>query len=422
MNGPAITIEQLGKRYSLTEPRNGDGLRHVLQRALEFPFRFARRQAASAAEEFWALRDVSCAIGQGEVVGVIGRNGAGKSTLLKILSRITEPTTGMVRMRGRMASLLEVGTGFHPDLSGRENIFLNGALLGMRRAEIRAKFDEIVAFAEVGKFIDTPVKRYSSGMYVRLAFAVAAHLEPEILVVDEVLAVGDAAFQKKCLGKMGEISKGQGRTVLFVSHSMPAITQLCTRALLLERGSLRREGRVDEVVAEYLKSCSDDGGMIRSALEVDSLRRRKKLFFTSVQLVDRAGNGSADLDVRHPFSLRLAYEVPRPLNRVELSARVMTADGRPVLTSLRSEREPAALERKKEGRYEAEIQFPGMFLMPGTYFINVAAHHPVGEIFDLQENAVQFTIQDTGTNFAPYRDYQSIGVVLKELPWSERKI
>jgi lipopolysaccharide transport system ATP-binding protein len=353
---------------------------------------------------------------------VMGRNGAGKSTLLKILSRITEPTRGTIRMRGRVASLLEVGTGFHPDLSGRENVFLNGALLGMRRAEIRAKFDEIVAFAEIEKFIDTPVKRYSSGMYVRLAFSVAAHLEPEILLVDEVLAVGDAAFQRKCLGKMGDISKGHGRTVLFVSHSMPAIAQLCNRAWLFEGGMLKQDGSVDEVIAGYLHSCSTGSTLVRGGEETDALRSRKKLFFTSVQLLNSAGSNSTDIDVRHPFSLRLEYEVPRPLHRVELSARVVTADGRPVLTSLRSELSPEALEQKKEGRYEAEIRFPGMFLMPGTYFINVAAHHPVGEIFDLQENAIQFTIQDTGTNFAPYRDYQSIGVVLKELPWNERKL
>jgi lipopolysaccharide transport system ATP-binding protein len=422
VNAAVITMEQLGKRYSISERRKGEGLRHAIQNALEFPFRLGRGEQRRRSEEFWALHDVSCAIHPGEVVGLVGRNGAGKSTVLKILSRITEPTRGTVRMRGRIASLLEVGTGFHPDLSGRENVFLNGALLGMRRAEIRARFDEMVAFAEVEKFIDTPVKRYSSGMYVRLAFAVAAHLEPEILLVDEVLAVGDAAFQKKCLGKMGEISKRQGRTVLFVSHSMPVVTQLCTRALLLEGGTLKHDGSADKVIAEYLRSCSEGSGLLLVKEEVEDLRRRKKLFFTSVQLRDSAGSSSTDLDVRRPFSVRLEYEVPRPLNRVELSARVVTSDGRPVLTSLRSELAPDALDQKKEGRYEAEIQFPGMFFMPGTYFINVAAHHPVGEIFDLQENAVQFTIQDTGTHFAPYRDYQSIGVVLKELPWSERKL
>ncbi len=203
-------------------------------------------------EFIWALRDVSCNIAQGEALGIIGRNGAGKSTLLKILSRVTGPTSGIVRARGRVASLLEVGTGFHQELSGRENIYLNGAILGMSRAEVRRKFDEIVAFAEIEKFLDTPVKRYSSGMYVRLAFAVAAHLEPEILVVDEVLAVGDAAFQKKCLGKMESVA-GEGRTILFVSHNMAAIQALCDRAVLLEAGELITEGAVDEVIGCYLQ-------------------------------------------------------------------------------------------------------------------------------------------------------------------------
>src|SRR5204863_7970029 len=202
-------------------------------RPLLRPFNGAAASANGHKEEFWAHKDVSFEVKQGEVVGIIGRNGAGKSTLLKILSRITEPTTGRVRIKGRVASLLEVGTGFHPELSGRENVFLNGAILGMTRVEIKRKFDEIVAFAEVEKFLDTPVKRYSSGMYVRLAFAVAAHLEPEILVVDEVLAVGDAEFQKKCMGKMGEVAKGSGRTVLFVSHNMAAVRTLCHSAILL---------------------------------------------------------------------------------------------------------------------------------------------------------------------------------------------
>lgn len=218
-------------------------------------------------EDFWALKDVSFEVKQGEVVGIIGRNGAGKSTLLKILSRITEPTEGRIRLRGRVASLLEVGTGFHPELTGRENIFLNGAILGMTREEIRRKFDEIVAFAEVEKFLDTPVKRYSSGMYVRLAFAVAAHLEPEILIIDEVLAVGDAQFQKKCLGKMGEVAKG-GRTVLFVSHNMAAVMNLCPKALHFESGRLVNSGSTDDIVRSYLKHDSHN-----KPLEIASTRR-----------------------------------------------------------------------------------------------------------------------------------------------------
>src|ERR1700682_2569479 len=238
MSDSIIAVENLGKRYRIRHQREGRryvALRDVLASKLASPlwwFRQGARPSTESTEDFWALKDVSFEVKQGEAVGIIGRNGAGKSTLLKILSRITEPTEGRVTLRGRVASLLEVGTGFHPELTGRENIFLNGAILGMTRLEIRRKFDEIVAFAEIEKFLDTPVKRYSSGMYVRLAFAVAAHLEPDILGVDEVLAVGDANFQRKCLGKMKDVA-GHGRTILFVSHDMSAVRRLCRRAILL---------------------------------------------------------------------------------------------------------------------------------------------------------------------------------------------
>jgi homopolymeric O-antigen transport system ATP-binding protein len=255
MSDTIITVENLSKRYIIGHQRDSrDALRHRLEGAMRAPFKWLRSRSAekkNAKEEFWALKDVSFEVQQGDAVGIIGRNGAGKSTLLKILSRITEPTNGRVTLRGRVASLLEVGTGFHQELTGRENIYLNGAILGMTRAEIRRKFDEIVAFAEIEQFLDTPVKRYSSGMYVRLAFAVAAHLEPEILIVDEVLAVGDAQFQKKCLGKMGQIARG-GRTVLFVSHNMSAVQSLCRKALLLESGTVKAFDDVRPIVRQYL--------------------------------------------------------------------------------------------------------------------------------------------------------------------------
>ncbi len=271
MSEPIITVEGLGKRYRLGASRSNErytALRDVVAEAATRPFRrlsnkFKSKNGSdesgststqnlnsSRTEEFWALRDINFEVKRGEVLGIIGRNGAGKSTLLKILSRITDPTEGRIKIRGRVASLLEVGTGFHPELTGRENIYLNGAILGMHRHEIKAKFDEIVAFAEVEKFLDTPVKRYSSGMYVRLAFAVAAHLEPEILVVDEVLAVGDTEFQKKCLGKMQDVAQG-GRTVLFVSHNMSAVKLLCTRAVLLTSGSLILDGDSSIVTQRY---------------------------------------------------------------------------------------------------------------------------------------------------------------------------
>jgi lipopolysaccharide transport system ATP-binding protein len=253
----AIRVDNLSKSYRITHLSKNDDLRELISAVCRSVFRHQRRgnsgldPSKASSEEFWALKEVSFEVRRGDVLGIIGRNGAGKSTLLKILSRITRPTAGSVEIRGRVGSLLEVGTGFHPELTGRENIYLNGAILGMKQTDISRKFDEIVAFAEIERFLDTPVKRYSSGMYTRLAFAVAAHLEPEILIVDEVLAVGDAQFQKKCLGKMGEVAEG-GRTILFVSHNMSAISRLCEKALWLEGGRANRMGRSDAVIKEYL--------------------------------------------------------------------------------------------------------------------------------------------------------------------------
>ncbi len=254
MSLPAIEVTGLSKRYVIEHESRHDSLRDTLHHAARKIWRRFRWGTGFDREEFWALRDISFTVQPGEVVGIIGRNGAGKSTLLKVLSRITEPTAGTVRLRGRVASLLEVGTGFHPDLTGRENIFLNGAILGMTRAEVIRKFDEIVAFAEVERFLDTPVKRYSSGMYVRLAFAVAAHLEPEILIIDEVLAVGDAQFQNKCLGKLSQVTREHGRTVLLVSHNMDAILRLCRSALVLAQGKLAFQGDPVAAIAHYAQS------------------------------------------------------------------------------------------------------------------------------------------------------------------------
>jgi lipopolysaccharide transport system ATP-binding protein len=409
---PVIKIENLGKRYALfrDQERGHHGLRHVLQNALSAPFRPRKPKR----EAFWALRNVSFEVQRGEVLGIVGRNGAGKSTLLKVLSRITPPTEGRIRLRGRIGSLLEVGTGFHPDLSGRENIYLNGAILGMRRTEIQRKFDEIVAFAEVEQFLDTPVKRYSSGMYVRLAFAVAAHLEPDILIIDEVLAVGDAQFQKKCLGKMEEVSQTQGRTILFVSHNMGAVSQLCNRALLLDRGEVVAHDGVEMVVAKYLNSGATAGSR---QLTIDETTRKKKVFFRSVTLLNHLNQPALDLDVRFPFSVEMDYEVPSPLRRIELTARILTADGRAVLTTLQSELTPETLDEEKQGAYRARIKFPGMFFMPGSYLLNVSAQEPLGEQFDLHESVLSFVIRDTGTVFSKYPHHTSLGVIMASLPW-----
>src|SRR6266851_1767232 len=301
MLAPVISVESLskrylvghraerGRRYGYTALRDviGQEIRNAARKALDV-VRGRQVVQGNAVEEFWALKDVSFEVQQGEVLGIIGRNGAGKSTLLKILSRITEPTSGRVTLRGRVASLLEVGTGFHPELSGRENIYLNGAILGMRRAEMRKKFDEIGAFAEVDRFLDTPVKRYSSGMYVRLAFAVAAHLEPEILIVDEVLAVGDMAFQRKCMGRMREVGRS-GCTVLFVSHNMPAVESLCTRAILLDGGCLVAEGGVAELVAEYRRRVMGPSENAGAGLADRNDPGRKQRVFRSLTLLNEDG-------------------------------------------------------------------------------------------------------------------------------------
>jgi lipopolysaccharide transport system ATP-binding protein len=316
-------------------------------------------------DTLWALDDVSFEVGRGETVGVIGRNGAGKSTLLKLLSRITPPTSGEIRLRGRVASLLEVGTGFHPELSGRENIFLNGAILGMKRAEIRACFDEIVAFAEVERFLDTPIKRYSSGMYVRLAFAVAAFLRPEILLVDEVLAVGDAAFQKKCLGKMHDVAAG-GRTVLFVSHNLAAITRLCPRALLLDGGRLVVDGPVREVVSAYV-----GGALGSSPTEIDFATRGRVPASEAVRLlaarVRAPGMQAASVDASRPLSVEIDYEVLSERQLLQPHIHVFDEQGQCVFVS--GDDEGGA---RPAGRWRAVVEIPGNLLADGWLSFDVA--------------------------------------------------
>src|SRR2546425_1277190 len=316
MSDIAIKVEALGKKYLLRHQQQGrsryKSLRDVLVEKAKSLVRFgqSKAQADGSLEEFWALKDVSFEIKQGEAVGIIGRNGAGKSTLLKLLSRITEPTTGRFEVEGRVASLLEVGTGFHPELTGRENIFLNGAILGMSGAEIRKKFDEIVAFADVENFLDTPVKRFSSGMYMRLAFAVAAHLETENLIVDEVLAVGDAEFQKKCLGKISEVAH-RGRTVLFVSHNMGAIRRLTQRCILLDRGRIRLDASVQEAVELYLTQAAE--GLAGGIFVRDKPRPDDRPFYVHRVTTRREPGGDPvnQFDCDHPFCVCIEYSATR---------------------------------------------------------------------------------------------------------------
>jgi len=331
-----IRAENLSKKYRLSHQTSGSysTLRETVSRTASDAVKriFGRTGADGVSkrtsEEFWALKDVSFDIRQGERVGIIGRNGAGKTTLLKILSRITEPTEGRVSLKGRVASLLEVGTGFHPELTGRENIFLNGAVLGMGRDEIRRRFDEIVSFAEIDKFLDTPVKRYSSGMYVRLAFAVAAHLEPEILLVDEVLAVGDALFQKKCLGKMDSVSR-EGRTVLFVSHNMGAVRNLCSRNIYLSDGSIKIDGLTDKVIQEYLtESVQEASSTIELPdLEVDGHGRGVRLSFR-----DPAGNGKTSFLIGERWNIILEFEMRQQTRNVIAAVGMANREMVPILT------------------------------------------------------------------------------------------
>jgi ABC-type polysaccharide/polyol phosphate transport system ATPase subunit len=380
MSENAIVVENLSKRYLIGHRSSSDGaykytaLRDEIGREIR---NFARKAAdvfrgrqivqGDEVEEFWALRDVSFEVKQGEAIGIIGRNGAGKSTLLKILSRITEPTKGRVALHGRVSSLLEVGTGFHPELTGRENIYLNGAILGMMQKEIRRKFDEIVDFAEVEKFLDTPVKHYSSGMYVRLAFAVAAHLEPEILIVDEVLAVGDAEFQKKCLGKMDEVSRSQGRTVLFVSHNMEAVLKLCSTGIFLEAGSIRVAGDVKSIVSAYLRSQSSSPRVVEF-----SKKPRMGNPMTKAQLVSASPSDAEStwsIPFGKPLSLDLSVDIQPSVSKVELVIAVFSTRGFEVATW--SDTCGGADLPVRPGINTYRVKFQHMRLLPGQYYLSI---------------------------------------------------
>ena len=370
----AIEVQGLGKRYTIGRERSDRTLRDTLSDALAAPSAWLGRRRNGTARpaevdrDFWALRDVSFRVEPGEVVGIIGRNGAGKSTLLKVLSRITEPTEGRVIVRGRLASLLEVGTGFHPELTGRENVYLNGSILGMSRAEINRKFDEIVAFAETEQFLDTPVKYYSSGMYTRLAFAVAAHLDPEILIVDKVLAVGDAAFQKKCLGKMRDVA-GAGRTVLFVSHNMQAMARLCTRCVLMKGGQVEGVGDAGRMIAAYLATGGEASAERRwahsDAPGGDVVR------LIAVRVCDARGVVTGDVDVRHDVRLEMSYDVLGPGHVLVPNLNLANAEGLIVFAAV--DVDPAWRGRRRPaGRYTTAATVPGNLLAEGTFSVSVA--------------------------------------------------
>lgn len=415
MSDIAIRVENIGKLYRIGKRERYRTLRDTITDTLAAPFRRLRNSQSAngngSPDSIWALKDLSFELKRGEVIGIIGRNGAGKSTLLKVLSRITEPTEGRAEIHGRVGSLLEVGTGFHPELTGRENIYLNGAILGMKRTEINRKFDEIVAFAEVEKFLDTPVKHYSSGMYMRLAFAVAAHLDPEIMVVDEVLAVGDAAFQKKCLGKMGEVAK-QGRTVLFVSHNLGAIERLCERSILLHRGRKQREGWTRDVLSAY-QSNNLATKLFWARPSDDNVKSEVR--FLEVSVDSTSGHENQGLFAIHErITLRISYAVKQTLAACEIAIRLYTADGIVVFTSSDSDHADQQATRKLQGTYVATVTVPGGFLAPGTYSIFVAAHWPFHTIYDTVDQTVVFEVSPAGSLQA--RDGR-LGFVTPSLTW-----
>jgi lipopolysaccharide transport system ATP-binding protein len=412
----AIEVAGLGKRYVLGN--TSGGYSRLTEDISDVFARLLRRRAGERVEktraEIWALRDVDLEVVEGDVVGIVGRNGAGKSTFLKIMSRITDPTEGRAVINGRVSSLLEVGTGFHQELTGRENVFLNGAILGMRKREIDAKFDDIVEFAEVARFIDTPVKRYSSGMAVRLAFAVAAHLEPEILVIDEVLAVGDIAFQRKCIGKMSEVARS-GRTVLFVSHNMGAVSELCTRAVLLEAGNVFVDGPVDAVLDTYGRLLGERGH--EAVFEVDPALPAA---IRSVSVGDTAGRQSTTFDLRDEVLMTVRYVVREPLAGLQTSV-TLARNMVDVFTSFDTD-DLDEIPIREPGEYEATLRLPAMFLKAGSYLARITIGTPEQLLHDAP-GAVSFELEELTMN-THHRGYrrERAGVVIGPGRWRTERV
>ena len=403
-----IKVEGLSKQYILNKsagPKSDtlygsflNGLRNVKNLAVK-----------AQTEEFWALKDVSFEIEKGDRVGIIGRNGAGKSTLLKILSRITPPTKGRVEYVGRMASLLEVGTGFHGDLSGRENIYLNGSILGMTKHEIDRKFDEIVAFSEIEKFIDTPVKRYSSGMYVRLAFAVAAHLEPDILIVDEVLAVGDASFQKKCLGKMNDVSKSDGRTILFVSHNMGQVASLCNKGILLNKGCVEDKGEINKIINHYFNSNNLENDSSFEFQESSS----KEFFVKKISICNQLGQCNLNFAHDEPVIINIEVKANSILKDVVLGVILYDSSDKRIFTSQLS----ISDKFSDSNNTVFKLKLPHTFLIPNSYHFTVAIHIPNIQVIDELPNVGKFEIYDNGSEFYKYSN-SDVGVVFAPCEWS----
>ncbi len=391
MREKAIIVDGLWKGYQLGSKKSSE-LRDSLMQIFTTP--------KQSGDFFWALQDINFTINQGDAVGIIGRNGAGKSTLLKILSRITSPTKGSFQLNGRVSSLLEVGTGFHAELTGRENIYLNGTILGMSKAEVKRKFDEIVAFSGIERFIDTPVKRYSSGMYVRLAFAVAAHLEPEILIIDEVLAVGDAEFQKKCLGKMKDVSSNEGRTVIFVSHNMGAVKSLCNVGIEFNKGQLNFIGRIDEAVSNYLNTNIDSGKYIPllPKLGVD-------ISFKEIFLTDTTSKECNEFNIQDDIIINFRFNINNLSSGYSIFCTINNRYGNPIFSA-----------EKIIDKDEMKLQIKSNFLTRGTYSINTRIHIPKVHQIDKISDVCSFSIVDTNSSFVIHGDYD-YGNVFGNYQW-----
>ena len=418
MGDVAIRVENISKRYTIAAARHRhDTLRDQLVEGARALLRPGQRRRSSR-EIFWALRDVSFEIKRGEVVGIVGRNGAGKSTLLKVLSRITEPTSGRAEIYGRVGSLLEVGTGFDHELTGRENIYLSGAILGMRKAEIDRRLDEIIAFSEVGQFVDTPVKRYSSGTYVRLAFAVAAHLEPEILIVDEVLAVGDVAFQRKCLGKMGAVA-GEGRTVLFVSHNMAAITRLCKWGLWLDQGRLRDVGPAEDIVAQYFAAGVEALGELNFSDQPERAPGSEYIRLQTVRIRSGQGKVTTSIDPRSSIDVEIEYEITRRVSGLRVGFSLAAHDGTIVFSSTDADHGDDA--ERAPGRYVSCGTIPAMLLNYGQYFVSVGSDTPMIQSHFLLDRALSFTIEQSGGLGAHLSDGRQ-GLLRPALAWTTRRL
>jgi lipopolysaccharide transport system ATP-binding protein len=419
MTNTAIQIKNLSKRYRIGTKQEvhdtfveavGDWLMRPIKnyRQLRQLTNFDDENNANQEDVIWALRDITFEVESGEVIGIIGRNGAGKSTLLKILSRITHPTSGSVVLNGRVSSLLEVGTGFHPELTGRENVYLNGTILGMTKAEVDEKFEEIVDFSGVRKFIDTPVKFFSSGMAVRLAFSIAAHLEPEILLVDEVLAVGDAEFQNKCLGKMEDVAR-YGRTVLFVSHNMRAISRLCQRGIWLEEGRIAEVGPVDQVIQSYLFSGVTEHKPMVEFSPQDGVEGQ----ILTVKALDLMGNPSLVHLCKNPFSLQIRYRLNEEMKNYRLGVKLRTPDGYEVLTRTNSDLDNT-LWTDSPGEYSLLVDIPGQLIKPGKYLVTVFLGQPGIKQHDKHENVLALRLDG--------QTYSGQGLIIRPLEWQKEKL